>query len=237
MEFKDIKKKNRQEGSITLEATIFLILFISFYMVMISLMQLARAQVLLQYCAAETAKQISQCSYVLTKMGIVEKRVATSKQANAFKADFKNIISDIGKMESSLKGADFAGAYGHSKSLYNGIDDMAKDPDALINNVISLVKQYGADILSNGVIEILVENTFKKQVSNMTNTDPNIYLKNLGVKDGLNGLRFNNSSWAKDASKGMPELKVVVFYSMEPQIGIFKLSERNYCVCAKTALW
>ena len=76
MEYRVIKGKSREEkGSITLEASIFLVLFIVFYMMMMGLIQIVRAQVILQYAANETAREISQYSYVLTKTGIGEKGV------------------------------------------------------------------------------------------------------------------------------------------------------------------
>lgn len=56
MGFRDIKnKKKKEKGSITLEASIFLVIFIVFYMAMMDLIQIARAQVVLQYAANEAA--------------------------------------------------------------------------------------------------------------------------------------------------------------------------------------
>lgn len=237
MEFKDIKKNNRQRGNITLEATIFLILFISFYLVMLDLMQLARAQVILQYCATETAKEISQCSYALTKSGIIAKRLETSAKAQKLEADVKEFKDDLEKVQTALGGLDIDGAYNSANSAYNGAMNLISNPDETFNSIIALIKDKGAEIVSDEVIRLLVESIYKKQVEGMTTKNPSIYLENMGVKDGLEGLNFSASRYANNASAGMPELEVVVSYSMEPQIGIFKLTERKYCVCAKTALW
>ena len=63
MEYRATREKRKGEmGGITLEASIFLVIFIVFYLAMMDLIQIARAQVILQYAANETAREISQYS-------------------------------------------------------------------------------------------------------------------------------------------------------------------------------
>lgn len=238
MEFRDINVKDirkKEKGSITLEASIFLVIFIVFYLAMMDLIQIARAQVILQYAADEAAREISQYSYVLTKTGIVDKRVSTSTQAAAFRSNISKLIDDIeqvGRMFSS--GGNGIGALQQAGS---DAQNIFGDTDALVDNIFSLLKTKGADILSNMAIEALTENIVEAQIKNMTSKGVNEYLEDLGIEGGMSGLDFGGSRWANAARGGMPELEVSIVYTIDFHLGFFELEPRKFKVCAKTALW
>ncbi len=236
MGFRDIKnRKKKEKGSITLEASIFMVIFIVFYLAMMDLIQIARAQVVLQYAANEAAREISQYSYVLTKLGIVDKRVSTSTQAEAFRSDVAQFVDDIEKIGNLCSsGGSGIGALqqvgGHAQNIFG-------DPDALMNNIFSLIKTKGADILSNMVIEAIAEDIVEAQIKNMTSKGVDEYLEDLGIEGGMSGLDFGSSRWANAASGGMPELEVSIVYTIDFHLGFFELEPRKFKVCAKTALW
>lgn len=236
MEFRDIKEKRKSEkGSITLEASIFLVIFIGFYLAMMDLVQIARAQVILQYAANEAAREISQYSYVLTKIGIVEKRVSTSSQAEAFTADASSLLDDIeavGNVFSS--GGDVVGTV---QQAGQHIQSFFGDTDALMNNIFSLIKTEGANMLSDAVIEGVVEEIVEEQIENMSVKSADEYLQDLGIDGGMSSLDFSSSKWANASSGNMPELEVSIVYTIDFQLGVIELEPRTFKVCAKTALW
>lgn len=238
MEYKVTKTNEKRadgKGSITLEASIFLVIFILFYLFMMDMIQIARAQVILQYAANEAAREISQYSYVLTKTGIVKKRVSTSSQAAAFTADAAALLDDIEEVGNALSsGGNVVGAVqqagGHAQNFFG-------DTDALMNNIFSLIKTKGADMLSEMAIEMIVKDIVEEQIENMSSKGADKYLKDLGIKGGLAGLNFSSSKWGKVANEGMPELEVSIVYTIDFHLGIFELEPRKFKVCAKTALW
>ncbi|MCI8967189.1 MAG: pilus assembly protein [Lachnospiraceae bacterium] len=236
MECRDIKYRTEKEkGSITLEASVFLVLFIVFYLAMMDLIQIARAQVILQYAANETAREISQYSYVLTKLGIVDKRVATSTQAAAFRADAQELLDDIEALGNVLtSGGDIVGSV---QNAGQHAQDFFGDPDALMNNIFSLIKTWGADMLSDAVIEAIVRATVEEQIEHMSSKGADEYLIDLGIDSGMGGLDFSSSSWANAANGSMPELEVSIAYVIDFHFGIIELEPRRFKVCAKTALW
>lgn len=236
MECRDIKYRTEKEnGSITLEASVFLVLFIVFYLAMMDLIQIARAQVILQYAANETAREISQYSYVLTKLGIVDKRVATSTQAAAFRADAQELLDDIEAVGNVLtSGGDIVGSV---QNAGQHAQDFFGDPDALMNNIFSLIKTWGADMLSDAVIEAIVRATVEEQIEHMSSKGADEYLIDLGIDSGMGGLDFSSSSWANAANGSMPELEVSIAYVIDFHFGIIELEPRRFKVCAKTALW
>ena len=192
MEFWAINgKRNREKGGITLEASIFLVIFIVFYLAMMDLIQIARAQVILQYAANETAREISQYSYVLTKAGIVEKRVSTASQAAAFTSDAASLLDDIEEVGNVLsRGGNVIGA---AQNAGEHVQNFFGDPDALMNNIFALIKTKGADILSNMVAEGIVESVVEAQIENMSAKSADEYLEDLGIEGGMSGLDFSGS--------------------------------------------
>lgn len=236
MEYRDIKyHTGKEKGSITLEASIFLVLFIVFYLAMMDLIQIARAQVILQYAANETAREISQYGYVLTKLGIVDKRVATSTQAAAFRADAEELLDDIKAVGNVTASA--GNIAGSVQQAGQHAQDFFGDPDALMDNIFSLIKTWGADTLSDAVIEIIVRGIVEEQIENMSSKGVDEYLIDLGIDEGMGGLSFSDSHWANAASGGMPELEVSIVYVIDFHLGIIELEPRKFKVCAKTALW
>lgn len=221
-----------------MEASIFLVLFIVFYMMMMGLIQIVRAQVILQYAANETAREISQYSYVLTKTGIVEKRVSTSSQAAAFTANASQLMNDIEKVGNTLStGEGLEELPGNIEQAGQHAENLLGDPDALMNNIFSLIKTKGADLLSNMVIEGIVESVVQEQIKNMSSKGADEYLRDLGIDGGMEGLDFSGSRWANASSGGLPELEVSIAYTIDFHLGILELEPRKFKVCAKTALW
>lgn len=242
--YKDTKRKKakkRSAGSITLEATIFLTMFILFYVVMLDIIQIARAQLVLQYAVNEAAKEISVYSYVLTKGGITDKRAATSEQADAFKGKAGELIDGVlnvgavlqGQSEGSLTEV-VGGLYETGEGLVN---EYGENPEKLVEDGLSVVKQWAAGEVSAAAIGAIVKQRVEENVEAMSNKSADSYLKNLGVVGGTAGLDYSESKWAANKSGNLVELEAVVVYSVKIDLGWISVPERSYKVCAKTALW
>lgn len=193
---------------------------------------------ILQYAANETAREISQYSYVLTKTGIVEKRNSTASRAAAFEGRVSKLMTDIESVGRTLStGEGLAELPENVQQAGEHAQNIVGDPDALMEDIFSFVKTKGADMLSNLVIEELVKGVVKEQIENMSSKSADEYLEDLGIDGGLSGLDFSGSRWANKASAGMPELEVSVAYTIDFHLGILELEPKRFKVCAKTALW
>ncbi len=234
-------RRQKERGSITLEATIFLTMFIFFYLLLISLIQMSKAQVILQYAADQAAREISAYSYVLTKSGIVEKRTETSERAAEVKGhvtDVLDAVQEVGNtltnpagVEDIVEAAQNAGD--KAETLVGDFDEA----DEAKENALSLFKTLGADALSSAVIGEVAEREVTKQIAMMSRKTPDQYLKDLGIAEGTAGLDFSQSKWASESAGDMPVLEVAVVYEMEIKLGFIELDPRKFKVCAKTALW
>lgn len=133
-----------------------------------------------------------------------------------------------------LEGGDVVGA---AQQAGQHAQNFFGDPDALMNNIFSLIKTKGADILSDAVIEGIVKSVVEEQIENMSTKGADQYLKDLGIDDGMGGLDFSDSEWANNANGDIPELKVSIIYTIDFHLGIIELKPRTFKVCAKTGLW
>lgn len=228
---------DRSRGSITLEAAIFLTLFILFYVALMDLIQIAKAQVILQHSINQVAKEVSAYSYVLTKAGIVGKRLETSKRADEFKGKTGEMVDAIGNVVDTLSGGNVIEAIGAAETAGDKVGEFVDEVDELPKNLLAMLKQAGSDIASNFIIQEIVEAELRKQIKMASGKDPDRFLRNLGIQGGFAGLDFSQSNWCGTESGGMPELEVVVIYTIDFNLGYLELQPRTFKLCAKTALW
>lgn len=229
----------------TVEAIIFLTIFIMFYLFFIYLVQMSKAQIVLQYSINEVAKEVSAYSYVLTKTGMVEKVSKTQGSGNKLKADSEEVVDTFKKLCETLTADNLeldkvkdAGIDVKDKSK-DYLKTYASDPKALFTKLVDLVKSGIQDKISEEIIGEIVKGEVEKQVANMSHKDADRYLKDLGVQDGLEGLDFSGTKWAyKESSDDkMPMLIVTVKYTMKIDLGWFELEPRKFKLSAKTAIW
>lgn len=233
---RDIKLKKSERGSITMEAAIFLTLFILFYVAMMDLIQIAKAQVILQYSINEVAKEISAYSYVLTKAGITAKRLETAEKADEFKAEVTDTITAVLDVNTALTDGDFIAAFDAVDNVEEKISNI--EVKEIPGNLIAMLKALCADVVSDAAIQEFVKAEVEKQIGMMSAKTPDKFLRDLGIEDGLNGLDFGASAWAHESvGDGIPVLEVAVVYTINIDLGYLKLEPRTFKLCAKTAVW
>lgn len=235
------EKKTDCAGSVTLEAALLLSMFILFSSAMMDLIQIARAQIILQYAVNNAAKEISVYSYVLTKAGITQKRVETSESADEFKGKIGELVSGVKQVHSALDGGSIGGVVVAGKNLYGVLEGLIGEygeaPGELVSDVVDVGKQWAADKVSSKLIELYVKPRVEECIKNMSGDDADGYLESLGILGGTVSLDYSKSEWAKEKKGDLPVLRVVVEYPVEIKLGWIELPERNFRVCATTAIW
>lgn len=236
MACRDIKQKKSERGSITLEAAIFLTLFILFYVAMMDLIQIAKAQVILQYSINEAAKEISAYSYVLTKAGITGKRLETAGKAAEFTGMVKDAITAVQEVGTALTGGDLGGAFSAANEAEEKISKI--NVEEIPENMLSMIKTLAADGVSDFAIQEMVKSEVRKQIGMMSGKDADQFLRELGIEGGMAGLDFGESAWANESvGDGIPVLEVAVVYTIHFDLGYLELEPREFKLCAKTAIW
>lgn len=235
------EKPNCCAGSVTLEAAVFLSMFILFSVVMMDLIQIARAQMILQYAINSAAKEISIYSYVLTKSGVTGKRAATSENADACRGKAGELLNGLGEVQASLESGNPEHVINAGTNLYSGLKQLTgeygSDLEKLAQDAVDVGKQQAADRVSAVLIESYVKPRVEECIRLMSEREADGYLESLGILGGCASLDYSHSKWAAEKKGDLAVLEVVVEYPVEIKLGWIHLPEKRFRVRAKTALW
>ncbi len=130
------KKLKNEKGSLSVETTIFLSLFIVFFVCMINIMQLVIAQIMIQFALNQTAKEISQFSYVFAKADLDENFKTHAEHAATLKKNTKNTITSVNSAIDSFNNLNSSinELQNCSFSSVEGATDAAKKTADVVNN-------------------------------------------------------------------------------------------------------
>lgn len=235
-------KQKHNKGSLTVEATLSLIIFIYAFLTILTLCKFAKAQVVIQHAINQTAMEISKFSYITNKLGLkIDKTTGnnTIQETDKMIGEVANFIDVINNEEENIRDSveDLEGTdtfYDDIKTSYENIEEASTsligsakvyldDPKALLKGFAAIANGEIADFavsryIASPLSKILVEKYLPKK-----NSDADEYLKGLGVDNGLDGLNFNTSTIFKDGST----INITVFYNMTIDFPLFP--EKKLC--------
>ena len=203
----------KDKGSLTVEALLFLIPFLMAFCTLINAARFVQAEMLIHHAVTQTAKQISTYSYVLTKAEISDRIQETNRKSEELKVTVEKATSSV-----------------------DGFVNEVSNMDGLVDSVFSLVKNKGQQMAITTGVGMLTRNNIKNELSLMTD-NPDEFLKNIGIIDGLSGLKFSHTK-CLDHTEGKGTVKIVVNYTMKnilfPE---FDFGQHEFCQCAYTLIW
>lgn len=207
------RKQDISRGSLTVEALLFLVPFIMAFCTLINAARFVQAEMLIHHAVAQTAKQISTYSYVLTKAGISERMQRTNGKSEQFLVTVEE-------------------AAGSVEGFVNAVSDM----NALARGVFSLAKSKGEQAIMTRVVGMLSEKNIESELSLMS-SDPDEFLKNMGIVGGMSGLDFSKSKWISNAD-GKGDIQIVVTYTMKNVLfPEFDFGQHEFCQSVSTLIW
>lgn len=92
-----------KKGSLTVEASIIIVLFLFGYLSIVSVTNFIRAQMIIQYSISQAAKDISSYCYIISKTGLMEDSTRLEGEANAAKADADKVIDTVVKLYQAVE--------------------------------------------------------------------------------------------------------------------------------------
>lgn len=247
-----MKKKNKNKGSASIEATISLTAFIFVVMAIYSIVNFCIVQQRIAYAINTTAKEMSQYSYfyhVLSLDTLDEKLKKDKKQAVDTYDTFSTLIDDANAEISKID----EGGENYLISIINNpedsdinklIADINKSKESIVeavNNPKEFVKSMIAlagtgldDKLKSTVTPLIVKGMARKHFGK-NSAEANEYLKKLGVIDGYDGVNFNLSTMF--TTKSPQNIEIVAVYNMNlTEIFPFDLKV-TICQRATTRAW
>lgn len=165
----------RQRGSLTVEATIVLVIFIFGYATIVTIGSFIRAQMIIQHGITQAAREFSAYCYLVSKTGIMEDSGRIHGEAGEFKKSTDNVIDTVVK-------------------LYDAVD---QGTDHIVSAVQAVPQNEDLEDAFNSVQDVadVTQEEFNQMVSaanTMVDTgseyfsDPKAIMKGLGsvAKDG-----------------------------------------------------
>lgn len=240
-------EKQGNKGYITVEATLILTMFMMAYMCMMSLVQIVRAQSIIQYATDQAALDLSRSTYILTKTGVTDQMYGTSVKGQAFADGTSKMVKSVADFFSSVSELGSGGLSGLPGQVQNvsdsfdaaqsNVEDYFSNTDELWMGVTSWGKMKVQGEVENMMVSAMVKSRIKKQIETMSSKDADTFLKDLGIKNGLAGLNCRQSKWMQVNEQGRPGIKVAVTYEVDVNWFYFDLDDLRYKVCGYTAVW
>lgn len=147
------KQQSDQKGSIVVEASIALVIFIGIMAFMINLTNVYIVHDRVQYALTQTVKELSTYSYLYSASGLQEKHDSFIEKAETEAKSVNDSAKDLNTLWDSVDA--LAGAFGDAKSDLTGgdldFDELQGDLDNLINagdEAVDDAIQAGSSIIS-----------------------------------------------------------------------------------------
>lgn len=233
-------KLQKEKGAITVEATIFLMLFIVFFVSMLNLVDMVRAQIVIQNAVTQTAKELSQFSYILTKTGIVEASNANYERVKEVRSDVDSVANDITEISGAITdistSGNIAGSVQTITEAYNSMSGVAENYDSP-EKLLAAALAVGMNRIETAIKPVVIGNVTKSRLKThlaSNGSDPDERLKRLGIENGLDGLDFSGSKWFDEGKK---DIYIVCTYRIKLKYMFLEMYTPELKVCAATRIW
>lgn len=232
-------KSNKQRGSITVEATLFLPLFLLAFVSIYNLVYFARAQLIVQYAADQAAKEVAQYSYLLEKTGILASLDGLNTKAEDFEKEINeieeqlDIIQEAGEnaLNGENIGENMAEAGNAGEKVYNQVEGYVQDPSSFLSGVLNVLKRDSINGISSYMVNTVAKSCVMKQLSIAGGGgDPVLYEEKLGISN----MSMSKTVWCRNKTR---DIKIVIDFDMNNRVPFFEMAPRHYRVCASTRVW
>lgn len=231
----------KQRGALTVEATIFLTLFIVFFISLMNLVNVVRTQTLLQYAVTQTAKELSQYSYLLTKTGVVRASNNTYVKAKGFTDDIDEVANDLteisGAINDTATGNDVESSMNTiisaAENASDTLEPYLENPENILAGALAVGKNRLQGQAKIAVVGAITKLRMKAHLS-ANGEDADERLKKLGVVEGLDGLDFSESKWFSD---GTQDIYIIAQYRMKIKFMFLDVDLPPFKVCGATRIW
>lgn len=231
------KKRNREAGVITIEATISLTSFMFAIVTILTIVNICIVQTRVGIAIHGVAKEISHYSYLYSLTGFNGSQQVISNAADGTKKDINDVVgkttdvfneiqkigndaaevSNIDDMKSFLSSLEDSckNTATITGELKDKLKEMASDPKKFAFGLLTIAVNDGLNILNSEIAEHLSKTLCQKNLVYEKDGDVETYLRGLGIVPSavtgkyLDGLDFSESTMFKDGSN---EIRINVSY-------------------------
>jgi hypothetical protein len=214
-----------QCGSLTVEATLSVPIFMFAFLLLISFANQARTESIVQHSISQTAKELSTYFYLTDKTKMPS--YSSGVTADATKKFAQNFLS-----LSKLPQFDDSPQKNSSPNLSKNKKDSTSQ---LLNSLVDLViNKGGQELLSRTLVQPYCQLKFEENLKlGGSKKQIDEHLKSLQIDNGGNGLDFSDSKILLDGKT----IEIVVTYQVKSMFPMIFNRERTVRQIASTAAW
>lgn len=231
------KKHKGEHGSVTVEATISLTSFMFAIVTILTVVNICIVQAKISNAINITAKEISQYSYLYSLTGFQKSEAELAESTEYATQNIDSIMGDINTVFNEIENLGNTGKEscvsiesissgwesiknieGAGSSLYDTMEDIAKDPKQMIFGVAKLAASKSMDLAKSRLIAApLAKVMCKKHLVNEDDGNVETYLKALGVVPDANGSYYDSLDFSKSSlfPGGSNEITINVAYDVK----------------------
>ncbi len=250
------KLKKNERGLMSVEVSLFLTLFLVFFICIMNYINLILAQTVIQHALNETAREISQVSYVITKLELQDNFRKAAKSGDTMVTNTKNTWDSIDKFSkclSKIAGGDtsFGSVMDTVDSGKTAVDDTVDYVDYLSVNGKKDAIGTAKDLVAQGTLGLAANYFVKRHVRShlgmlVPGGDADKMLKNMGVVNGVNGIHvpggagdgfFDMNIAQEFYQSGTKDMELCIAYEIRYDAIFFQTKPMKVVLRASTALW
>lgn len=216
-------ERDNERGAIVVEATISFTTFLFAIVIILSIVNMSLAQAKIGCALNSAAKDISQYSYIYSLTGLNAKQKAISDKADNTRKDIDEILSGTNSLLNGLSGL-------NENKVVKSEDSDVSTKDSIFAFLKNMAAEAGKTFVLDKLAKVLVPSKLKTESIN----DPDVYLKSLGVKNGVNGLNFKDSVFCLN---GTGKIVLVVKYKIHVIELLGHDIDFDMTQCAVTEAW
>lgn len=213
-------KEKEQKGSVVIEATIALTTFMFAVVIILSIVNICLVQARVGVMINNAAKDISQYTYIYGLLGLNNQEATVNGKASKAKEQIDTTISGL---------TDVSETIGNMSDLFNSFTSDAEFQDSFVALLKGEIIGDAKSVVGNQLVKAMI-----KERLSTSETDPDAYLKRMGIEGGLNDIDFSGSVLCY---AGQPDIKIIAKYPVH----VIKLLNidvtYNFTQCAATKGW
>lgn len=238
--------KRRKKGSVSVEAALFLSLFLMAFLTLINFARMTRAEVVIQHALNGSAMQISQYGYLLSKTGIIDSMGSAADKADRTKNKIRQVVSTVSDLAGAVENVNQNGidpdsvdrlisSIGNAEGTVGIAEGYFQNPKGILNGLAAIVSSDLQAKARQFIISRIAKEQVKEYLLQYTD-DPDGYLEGMGVFGGLDGLNFEKTELI--VSGGAKDLQITVTFIYKNNM--FKdldFGKKTMILNASTRLW
>ena len=239
-------KKQRERGAIVMEATIGLTAFMFMLFILLMIVENYYIQARIGVALSESAKDLSQYSFLYFKLGLSEIDAEMSSGTDESRNKIKGTVDAFATLQSSISGAKSSASNldydGFTTNLNNGIgaagdvmgSELVSDPGSFLSGMATMALDEGLEEGKSMMAAAMAKAFMEKNLTTGSSDDANSFLRRYKVVDGMDGLDFNYTTYLPGGTSSYIQLVVSYDVQVVKLLGLdFKFHFRQAaCTCA-----